>query len=86
MTGMLLCFLVLLLMNMVVTFISNMHFRTDYVLLTDQHVRRLVVSLQVSIVRSLVLVHSLFMIFICVVKQDHTSFVLVSTLSTYTID
>jgi hypothetical protein len=79
-------FLVLLALYMVVMFVGNMHFRADDVRLTGQHVRTLVAALQVSIVSALVFVHGLFMFFIRVVKQERTSFVLVSSRPAFTID
>jgi hypothetical protein len=79
-------FLVLLALYMVVMFVGNMHFRADDVRLTGQHVRTLVAALQVTIVSALVFVHGLFMFFIRVVKQERTSFVLVSSRPAFTID
>ena len=85
-TRMLSRFLVLLALYMVVMFVGNMHFRADDVRLTGQHVRTLVAALQVTIVSALVFVHGLFMFFIRVVKQERTSFVLVSSRPAFTID
>jgi hypothetical protein len=59
-------------------FIGNMHFRTDDVRLTGQHRRTFVAALQVMIVSALLCVHTLFMFFIRIVKQERTAFVLVS--------
>ena len=72
-------FLVLLALYVVVMFVGNAHFRTDDVRLTGLHVRTLVAALQMIIVSALVSVHTLFMFFIRVVKQERTSFVLVSS-------
>jgi hypothetical protein len=59
-------------------FIGNMHFRLDDVRLTGHHTRVFVAALQVMIVSALVCVHTIFMFFIRIVKQERTAFVLVS--------
>jgi len=79
-------FLVLLALYTVVMFVGNMHFRSDDVRLTGQHMRTLVAAFQVSIVSALVCVHGLFMFFIGVVKQERTAFVLVSSRQAFSID
>lgn len=72
-------FLVLLALYVVVMFAGNAHFRTDDVRLTGLHVRTLVAALQMTIVSGLLAVYTIFMFFIRVVKQERTSFVLVSS-------
>jgi hypothetical protein len=79
-------FLVLLTLYTVVMFVGNLHFRADDVRLTGQHVRTLVAAMQVSIVSALVFVHSLFMFFIRVVKEERNSFVLVSSAHAFAAD
>lgn len=71
-------FLVLVALYTSCMFIGNMHFRTDDVRLTGQHRRTFVAALQVMIVSALLCVHTLFMFFIRIVKQERTAFVLVS--------
>ena len=73
-------FLVLVALYTSCMFIGNMHFRTDDVRLTGQHRRTFVAALQVMIVSALLCVHTLFMFFIRIVKQERTAFVLVSHL------
>jgi hypothetical protein len=71
-------FLVLVALYTTCMFIGNMHFRLDDVRLTGHHTRVFVAALQVMIVSALVCVHTIFMFFIRIVKQERTAFVLVS--------
>ena len=71
-------FCVLLGMYMFIMIIGNLHLEFDDTRQTGLHVRTMIAVYQVLIVTVMIFMHSIFRLFITVVKRDSISFVLIS--------